>query len=121
MIWDSSLFVRRADGVAILPNSSEYNELPKIVDKKTFEPVENLATAISNVGKAGISLTIILIFFGYSMNVILSQVRSLSIITHLMIMNLNYPETATIFYSKIFEFVTFDLLASYFPKVEEFL
>ena len=86
-----------------------------------MKPVSNLATTISNVGKAGIALTIVLIFFGYSMNVILSQVRSLSIITHLMIMSLNYPETANIFYSKIFEFVTFDLLESFFPEAQEFL
>ena len=30
-------------------------------------------------------------------------------ITHMMLMQLRYPVVATIFYSKIFEFVTFDL------------
>lgn len=64
-------------------------------------------------------ISIVLVLFGFSMNSILGQVRSLSIITHMMTMQLNYPGTSVIFYSKIFEFVTFDLVFTFFPKLDE--
>jgi len=46
----------------------------------------------------------------YSMQQILSQVRSLSMITHLQMMQLNVPPSAIIFFSALFEFVTFDIV-----------
>ena len=44
------------------------------------------------------------------MNGVLNQVISLSLITHLMMMQLDYPQSTMIFFSKVFEFVTFDLI-----------
>lgn len=44
------------------------------------------------------------------MNKILSQVRNLSLITHLMMLRLQYPEELNSFFGKIFEFVTFDVI-----------
>ena len=49
-------------------------------------------------------------FLGYGMNSILSNVRCLSLITHLMMMQLNYPANCVIFYGVVFNFVTFDVL-----------
>ena len=40
----------------------------------------------------------------------LSQVRNLGFVTHLMMMQLNYPATIALFFSKVFEFVTFDII-----------
>ena len=44
------------------------------------------------------------------MNKLLSQVRNLGFVTHLMMMQLNYPATIALFFSKVFEFVTFDII-----------
>lgn len=44
------------------------------------------------------------------MNNLLSQVRSLAIICHLLIMQLNYPPSAVLFYAVIFKYVTFDAI-----------
>ena len=54
------------------------------------------------------------------MNGVLNQVISLSLITHLMMMQLDYPQSAMIFFSKIFEFVTFDLIPTDHIYVEIF-
>ena len=40
----------------------------------------------------------------------LSQVRNLGFVTHLMMMQLKYPATIALFFSKVFEFVTFDII-----------
>lgn len=44
------------------------------------------------------------------MNSILSNVRCLSLITHLMMMQLNYPGNCVVFYGVVFNFVTFDVI-----------
>ena len=49
-------------------------------------------------------------FAGYGLNNVLSQVRSMAIISHLMIMQLRYPAAAIIFYAVILEYVTFDVI-----------
>ena len=56
-------------------------------------------------------ITGILQFFtGYSLNSVLSQVRSMAIVSHLMIMQLSYPAAAIVFYAVVFEYVTFDVI-----------
>ena len=44
------------------------------------------------------------------MNNVLSQVRSLSLVSHLMMMQLTYPAASVVFYAAVFEFVTFDVV-----------
>ena len=44
------------------------------------------------------------------MSSILGEVLNLALITHLMIMQLEYPEVVSKFFAAVFEFVTFDLL-----------
>ena len=44
------------------------------------------------------------------MNNLLGQVRSLNFITHFMIMQLNYAAAVSVFYSSLFEFITFDVV-----------
>ena len=66
---------------------------------------------MNGVGKSSLFIMALLSFVTtYSMNTLLSQVRNLSLITHLMMMQLSYPAAVTIFYSGIFEYVTFDLV-----------
>ena len=63
------------------------------------------------VGSGGLIIAAVVQYFTfYSMNTLLAQVRSLSLITHLMMMQLTYPAVVTIFYSVIFEFVVFDFI-----------
>ena len=62
-------------------------------------------------GKGGLAIAAILSYFRfYGMNTILSQVRSLSLITHFMMMQLRYPAGVSVFYSSIFEYVVFDFI-----------
>ena len=67
-----------------------------------------------SVGGGGKLLTVIILvmnlFLSFSANQILAQVRSLSMITHLQMMQLNVPPSAIIFFSALFEFVTFDII-----------
>ena len=66
---------------------------------------------MNGVGKSSLFIMALLSFVTtYSMNTLLSQVRNLSLITHLIMMQLSYPAAVTIFYSGIFEYVTFDLI-----------
>jgi hypothetical protein len=44
------------------------------------------------------------------MNSILAMVQNLAIITHAMMMQLMYPEVTLVFYSSVFDFVTFDMI-----------
>ena len=45
----------------------------------------------------------------FSMNNVLSQVRSLQIITHMMILSVNYPNSSTVFFKFVFDYVSFDI------------
>ena len=44
------------------------------------------------------------------MNQVLSQVRNLSSISHLMMLELLYPDSSNEFYAPILEFANFDLI-----------
>ena len=46
----------------------------------------------------------------FSLNNVLGMIRNLSLITHLMIIQLSYPPNVVLFFAGLFEFVTFDLL-----------
>ena len=50
----------------------------------------------------------------YAMNGLLSQVRALNLITHLMMMQLMLPGISVIVFSELFRFVTFDLISTDF-------
>lgn len=110
-VWDPSLFVRQKDFKAIAPLKSFELQVPAIVDRESAAAVEALASNISTAGQ-GITVVIFILTYGINMGMqnILSQIRNLGIITHLMMMKLQYPGTMQIFFAKIFEFVTFDLV-----------
>ena len=84
--------------------------LPKIVDTGAIDAVEAMGFGITASGSGMLVLVFfVTIFSGYSMNSILSEVRSLSMITHFNIMQLNYSPLITAFYGAIFPFINFDL------------
>lgn len=64
--------------------------------------------------KTSIIFFILIILKFTLLNHVLSQIRSLSIVTHLMLIPINIPGTVMIFYSKIFEIVKFDIMEDLF-------
>ena len=68
----------------------------------------------------GVTYVILPIFFVAVMNQILSQVRSLSIITHMLLIHVQIPGIAMLFYMKIFQIVKFDIFEAVF-KFDEVL
>ena len=48
------------------------------------------------------------------LNQLLSQIRSLSLVTHMLLLPVKIPAIAIIFYEKIFEIVKFNILESVF-------
>ena len=84
--------------------------MPKIVDTGAIDAVEEMGFGVTASGSGMLVLVFfVTIFSGYSMNSILSEVRSLSMITHFNIMQLNYSPLITAFYGAIFPFINFDL------------
>ena len=66
---------------------------------------------LSGSGKASIVIMFILSqFFSFGMSSLLGQVRSLGLITHFMIMQLNYAAAVSLFFGALLEFVTFDVV-----------
>ena len=122
-IWDPSLFIRAKDLVPIAPLSSSEQILPRIVNEETADKVETAGIALSTTGKGGIILAFLLGFgMNMGMNKMLSQVRNLGFVTHLMMMQLKYPATIALFFSKVLEFVTFDIIPTelFYPYIFEF-
>ena len=82
------------------------------------EVVEDLADKA--VTSTSIIFVIILVLKLSILNQLFSQVRSLSIVTHLMLISMKLPASVMVFYPKIFEIVAFDLFAEHL-KFDEFL
>ena len=79
-----------------------------------------VAATLSTVGKGGIFIAFILGFgLSLGMNKLLSQVRNLGLVTHLMMMRLIYPATITLLFGKVLEFVTFDIIPTelFYPYI----
>ena len=87
------------------------NELPKQIEPSRAATIKAASQSLSNGGTSVLFFAAFLSFFlNFAMNSVLAQVRSLGLITHLMMMQLNYPAESNLFFSTIFEYVTFDLL-----------
>lgn len=113
-VWNEELFIRQSDFVQ-LPFTDEARNLTKTIPLQISEGAAAALKSVGDsVGSGGQILTIGILVLNlvasYSMNQILSQVRSLSMITHLQMMQLNVPPSAIIFFSALFEFVTFDIV-----------
>lgn len=110
-VWDSSLFVRASDLEPIAPLARFNVTIPKITEAELANTVDSYSTKATTGGMLGIVLLFMLNFvFNMGMNKVLSQVRNLSLVTHLMMMQLSYPGVLAIFFEKIFRFVTFDMI-----------
>ena len=103
--------MRLIDGVPIAPLVKLEKTLPVLVDEDIYEIMTTIAQYVSTAGKTAVVIVFLSSFlFNYGMNHILGRVQNLSSITHDMMMQLMYPETTFIFFAKVFEFVTFDMI-----------
>ena len=110
-IKNPNLIVRKADGVTILKDSEFKKALPQQVDPSLAQAAESAGSAVSTTGKGQlIAGFVISNFSGFGINLLLGKVAVLNTITHLMMMQLAYHPIAVIFFSSIFEYVTFDLI-----------
>ena len=85
--------------------------IPKQLDSALVEIAKRSSRSIQTSGQGAMVLVTALNYLqNFGMNNMLAQVHSLQMITHLMMMQLNYPVTAALFFGSIFEYVTFDIL-----------
>ena len=111
IIWDPTLFISVESGFSMAPEAKAEKKLPSQVDKIFGEIIESIGVAINAGGKGTLLFVAILnILLQFSMNTLLSYVRSLSFITHFFLMQVMYPAIAVVFFSQILEFVTFDII-----------
>ena len=104
----------------IAPLSQSVKILPKIADQGIVDLVIMFGENLSTVGKGGIFIAFVLSFgTSLGMHKLLSQVRNLGLVTNLMMMNLKYPATISLLFSKVFEFVTFDIIPTelFYPYI----
>ena len=121
---DKSLFRRASDGAMIeIDTEIEAREITGQVDQELDEVFEAFGAAVGTGGKALIVITFFIRFLlKFAMNHILGHVRSLSLITHLFMMQISFPVIALTFFSYVFEFVTFDLIPTdlIYPYIFDF-
>ena len=72
-----------------------------------------IAVATAAVQSTSIVILIVLFLKFNLLNQVLGQVRSLSIVTHICLIQVVFPQIVLEFYSKIFEVVSFDLMEEY--------
>ena len=109
-VLDEEIFVRASD-YAKLAEKEVSKEIPLQTEAGMAAALGALGDSVGGGGKIFTILILVLnLFLSFSANQILSQVRSLSMITHLQMMQLNVPPSAIIFFSALFEFVTFDII-----------
>ena len=109
--WDENLFVREADSVPIIRGQTMKIPLTTQCPTSEKERVEALADATVS-STSWLIIAVIILEFSL-LSKVLQQVRSLSIIVHLLLIDVRIPATVTIFYQKIFEVVSYDLFEEY--------
>lgn len=108
---EGSFFKRLSDGRPIPDNTQIQRHLPQQLNIRKAQTIQMIAETIQRSGQGSIILSLFVQqFVAFSMNNLLSQVRNLAIITHLMIMQLNYAASASYFFSFLFEFVTYAII-----------
>ena len=82
-----------------------------MIEKGLGENILGTGLTTGDFGKSTLIVISVLKFFAKNLvNQVLGQVRSLSMITHFMMMQLMVPQNAMIFYSGLFELVTFEMI-----------
>lgn len=85
--------------------------LPPQASGSLGESFFDLGQIIGTTGKGQLVTVFILSQFGsFGLNSVLGMVRSLTMIVHLMMMQLLYPPVAVVFYSGLFEYVNYDII-----------
>lgn len=106
------MFVRKEDGYPIARNTTMTKELPLIITNPGLaKRMKAVGGSIGSGGKGFCAFAMFMTLLkSYGANYFLGEVRSLSLITHLMMMQLRISAIAVIFFAQILEFVTFDIM-----------
>ena len=89
---ESTLLISQIDGESLEIGPILIGDLPAYINSGLKEAMKAFGLAIQSSGKSSVILIFILTFImNFSANTVLSQVRSLQMITHYMMLQLNYP------------------------------
>ena len=81
------------------------------VEKSLGEAVSDLGDSIGYGGKGQILIYLVLgILLSYGLSKVFGQVRSMSLITHMMMMQLRFSGVVLTFFSGVFEYATYDIV-----------
>ena len=110
-VWEPNLFRRISDGKSIENETELAASIPPMADPVLAAVAKSVGGSIKSTGQSFCFIAFLFaLCMRYGANYILGQVRSLSLITHLMMMQLNIDPVALIFFAQILEYVTFDLV-----------
>ena len=110
-VTDVALFIRQKDGYAINEGTKLEQDLVVQIDKSLGETIDGLGNSMGYVGKGQLIILFLLSsFLSYGLSKIFGQVRSMSLVTHMMMMQLNFSAVTNTFFSKLFEYVTYDIV-----------
>ena len=83
------------------------------MDPTTAEILAGIITAIKSVSNGAMwIMTLLIIVFNYQMNSFITSIKSLTLITHLLILPLQFSGSLDDFLDVFLEFVKFDMLPS---------
>ena len=102
------MFARKSDYIQIDEETSVEIELLPQVAPDMYSTFQGLAD--TTVKSSSILMVILSLIQTGALNQILAQISSLSILTHLLLVQVQLTGQVIIFYSKIFEIVKFDVL-----------
>ena len=102
-IWNDTLFLRQDDLAPIPVGTTVEKELPKMVDRETEEFFNDIGSFMATTGKGSLVAAFILSYFvSFAMSQLMSAVRSLQLITFMLIMELKYPPYIIEFFHMFF-------------------
>lgn len=111
MVKDYDLFVRKEDDFSVSYDTVVSLKLPQFGDSAMVTAAKAAGETVGNVGKTQLVIIFLLTLLGsHQLNKLLGQVRNLGLVTHLMLMKLVFPPITVIFFSGLFEYVTFDII-----------
>lgn len=108
---DFALFVRKEDGFSVSDDTVLSIKLQQFGDSFIVAAAQIAGETVGGIGKTQLVIIFILNMIGsHQLNKLLGQVRNLGLVTHLMLMKLLFPPVTVVFFSGLFEYVTFDII-----------
>ena len=121
-IYQTTLFIRESDG-ALITDTLLTSDLIKQIDPNAdLKFIEN-ANTVSGASKGTIAITIVMNkLVKFYLNTVLSMVRSISMIVHMMTVPMDTPSKTDIFFNTVFDLISFDIIPTedLYNKIFEF-